>query len=535
MVGFGYLTYGALSGIGDNPTVAPMNAVTDFVDANLDAGRADHVAIIETDSGREWRYADVARRVGRMGRALTRLGVRPEERVLLLLPDGEAFVAAFFGAIRIGAVAVPVNTLLTTDDYRYLLSDSRARVLVVHARFLERIDAIAEPLPCLQHIVVVGDGPPAHPRLDDLLDAEDDAIDPPLDMHEDDAAFWLYSSGTTGAPKGVIHLQHDMRVCAESFGVGVMGMVSTDRTLSVAKLSFAYGLGNALYMPFFVGATTLLCPDKPDPARVFAIAARYRPTLLFAVPTAYSAMLAAIDGGAAPDLSSVRLCSSAGEPLAASIYDRWRAHTGVEMLDGIGSTEALHTFIANRSGRVRPGSTGQVVSGFDARIVDADDRDVPDGEIGHLLVKGQSICAGYWNKRAQTRRTIVGEWLRSGDLFRRDVDGYYWYQGRSDDMLKSGAYWISPAEIEAALLTHSAVLECAVVGQEDEARLIKPMAFIVLTPNQTPSAGLGEALQAHVKQRLAVYKYPRWIEFVAELPRTATGKVQRYKLRTRPR
>lgn len=508
-----------------------MNAARDFVDASMAAGYGDHVAILETDSGRERTYADVRRDVNRTGRALARLGVRPEERVMILLPDCAAFVSVFFGAIRIGAVAVPVSTLLTSEDYRYLLSDSRARVLVVHARFVDRIEAIAESLPFLHHVVVVGDGPGAYPRFDDLLAVEDDTLEP-LDMHEDDAAFWLYSSGTTGFPKGVIHLQHDMRVCAESFGLGVIGLTSADRTLSVAKLSFAYGLGNALYMPFFVGATTLLCPDKPEPERVFDIVTRYRPTVLFAVPTSYAAMLAAMDTRAQPpDFSSVRLCSSAGEPLAASLYERWRARTGVEVLDGIGSTEVLHTYIANRVGRVRPGSSGELILGYDARIVDADDRDVPDGTVGHLLVKGRSLCAGYWNKQEQTRRAIVGEWLRSGDLFSRDADGYFWYQGRSDDMLKSGGYWVSPAEVEAALMTHASVLECAVIGREDETRLVKPMAFVVLNAGHVASTELGETLKAHVRERLAVYKYPRWIEFVDELPRTVTGKLQRYRLR----
>jgi benzoate-CoA ligase family protein len=512
-----------------------MNAATDFIDARIAAGQGERTAIVETDTGRERTYTDVWHDVNRMGRALARLGVRPEERVMILLPDCAAFVTAFFGAIKIGAVAVPVSTLLTQEDYRYLLADSRARVLIVYARFVERIEAVREGLPFLHHVIVVGDGPPAYPRLDDLLAGEDGTLEP-LDMHEDDTAFWLYSSGTTGFPKGVIHLQHAMRVCAESFGLGVMGMTSADRALSVAKLSFAYGLGNALYMPFFVGATTLLCPDKPDPERIFEIVARYGPTVFFAVPTSYGAMLAAIDSRAQPpDFSSVRLCSSAGEPLAASLYERWRAATGVEVLDGIGSTEALHTYVANRAGRVRPGSTGELILGYDARIVDADDRDVPDGTIGQLLVKGRSLCAGYWNKQAQTRRAIVGEWLRSGDLFSRDADGYFWYQGRSDDMLKCGGFWVSPTEVEAALLTHPSVLESAVIGREDETRLVKPMAFVVLKAGYAAIADLGETLKTHVRERLAVYKYPRWIEFVDELPRTATGKLQRFKLRAETR
>jgi benzoate-CoA ligase len=350
-------------------------------------------------------------------------------------------------------------------------------------------------------------------------------------MHHDDVAFWLYSSGTTGFPKGAVHLQHDMRCCAESFGHGVLGIGPSDRTFSVAKLFFAYGLGNALYFPFSVGASTILLPDKPDPARIFDVVRRFRPTLFYAVPTAYSAMLAEMDAGASPDFSSVRLCSSAGEPLAATLFERWRARTGVEVLDGIGSTEMLHTFIANRPGRVRPGSSGEIVPGYAARVVDADGRDVAPDEIGDLLIKGESTCSCYWNKQEQTRKTIVGEWIRTGDKYSRDRDGYFWYQGRSDDMLKAGGYWVSPAEVESAILTHPAVLECAVIGCEDDTRLVKPMAFVVLKSGQAGSPELADALKGHLKTRLAVYKCPRWIEFVGDLPKTATGKIQRYKLR----
>ncbi len=507
-----------------------MNATTDFLDANVLAGRGGHTAVIEAVTGRELTYDDIQSGVNRVSRAFQRLGVRPEERVMIMLPDCPEFVYAFFGAIRIGAVAVPVNTLLTPHDYQYLLADSRARVLIVHDRLGDRIDPVRPTLPYLQQTVYVGDEGARTPRLEDLAAVEEDTLTAE-DMSADAAAFWLYSSGTTGFPKGAVHLQHDMRCCAESFGQGVLGITAADRTFSVAKLFFAYGLGNALYFPFAVGASTILFPEKPDPRRVFEIVSRHRPTLFYAVPTAYSAMLAEMDAGAPHDFSSLRLCSSAGEPLAASLYERWRSRTGVEILDGIGSTEVLHTFIANRAGRVRPGSSGELVPGYEARIVDADNRDVPPGEIGDLLIKGESICSCYWNKQEQTRRTIVGEWIRTGDKYTRDEDGYFWYQGRSDDMLKSGGYWVSPAEVEAALLTHPAVLECAVVGREDEARLVKPMAFVVLKGGHTASEELGDALKAHVRTRLAVYKYPRWIEFVGELPKTATGKIQRYRLR----
>jgi benzoate-CoA ligase len=290
-------------------------------------------------------------------------------------------------------------------------------------------------------------------------------------------------------------------------------------------------LGNALYFPFFVGGSTILFPDKPEPHRVFEVVRRHRPTVFYAVPTAYAAMLAAMEAGAAADFASVRVASSAGEPLASSLYERWRARTGVELLDGIGSTEVLHTFIANRRGRVKPGSSGELVPGYDARIVDADGRDLAPDEIGDLLVKGESTCACYWNKQDQTRRTILGEWIRTGDKYSRDADGYFWYQGRSDDMIKAGGYWVSPTEVEAALVSHPAVLECAVVGCEDETRLTKPMAFVVLHGGRTGSPDLAAELQQHARTRLAPYKYPRSIQFLSELPKTATGKIQRYKLR----
>ena len=507
-----------------------MNATTDFLDANLRAGRSGRIAVVDAATGREWTYDEVARDVNRTGHALRRLGVRPEERVMALLPDCPEFIAVFFGAIRIGAVAVPVNTLLTPPEYEYLLNDSRARVLVVHERFIDKVEAVRGALRHLEHIVVVGEGQPGYARLADLVEHEPGELTA-VEMAVDDTAFWLYSSGTTGFPKGAVHLQHDMRCCAESFGVGVLGITHDDRTFSVAKLFFAYGLGNALYFPFFVGGSTILLPEKPEPHRVFDLVRRWRPTIFYAVPTAYAALLAAMDAGASFDFRSLRVASSAGEPLAASLYERWVARTNVELLDGIGSTEVLHTFIANRRGRVRPGSSGELVPGYEARIVDGDGRDLPAGEIGDLLIRGESTCSCYWNKQEQTRRTLIGEWIRTGDKYSRDDDGYFWYHGRSDDMIKAGGYWVSPAEVEAALLSHPAVLECAVVGYEDGARLTKPLAFVVLKAGRAASPDLAAELQHHARSRLAPYKYPRRVHFATELPKTATGKIQRYKLR----
>ncbi len=521
-----------------------MNAAAVFVDDNVRTGRGGSLAVLDASTGARLTYAQVLELVNRTGNALRDLGVRRGERVMLLLPDGAPFIAGFFAAIKIGAVAVPVNTLLKPHDYEYLLNDSNARVLIVHESLEAVVEPVRERVRDLKHVVVVGGRTSGGPersalqRPDLRYDAWIADASPDLDaveMDRDDQAFWLYSSGTTGFPKGAIHLQHDMLCTAEWVGGGVFGINDRDRTFSVAKLFFAYGLGNALYFPFSVGASTILFPEKPAPERCFEIIERHRPTIFYAVPTAYAAMLAAAErSDRTYDLSSLRVCSSAGEPLPAALYERWKARFGVEILDGIGSTEALHTFISNRPGRVRAGSSGELVPGYDARIVDPGGRDVSPGEIGDLLIKGDSICAGYWNQPEKTAATIVGEWIRTGDKYSRDADGYFWYHGRSDDMLKSGGQWVSPAEVEAAIVAHDAVLECGVVGREDKEGLVKPLAFVVLKPGRAGSPELADELKQFVKSRIAVYKCPRWIAFVTDLPKTATGKIQRYKLREMP-
>jgi len=348
---------------------------------------------------------------------------------------------------------------------------------------------------------------------------------------KDDVAFWLYTSGTTGTPKAAVHLHHDMVVCCEGFGRHVLEISPDDRCFSVARLFFAYGLGNALYFPFHVGASTVLSPRRPEPVKVFEILTRERPTLFFAVPTAFATMLQVADAERTYDLRSVRLCLSAGEPLPKPIYERWLERFKLEILDGIGSTELCHTFIANRRGQVRPGSSGTLVPGYDARVVDDQSRDVSPGEVGNLLVKGDSACAGYWNQHERSLQTFVGEWVRTGDKYRREPDGSFWYAGRADDMLKVSGMWVSPAEVESALAEHPAVVEAGVVGAADRDELVKPLAFVVLAAGHPPTPALEDELKAFVKQRLAVYKYPRWIVFVGELPKTATGKIQRFRLR----
>ena len=494
-----------------------FNAATYFVDRNVAAGRGRKIAI---ECGEERvTYDDLLANVNRAGSALKQLGIRPEERVLLLMVDGPAFPYLFFGAIKIGAVPVPLNTLWKPADYTHVIADSRATAIVVSPQLRASIDAIPESdRGSLRHVITDVDGLLAQgtPTL------EADAT------HRDAPAFWLYSSGSTGASKGCVHLQHDMVVCAELFAKGVLGIRESDRTFSVAKLFFAYGLGNALYFPLSVGATTILWPGRPTPQNVYAVIEKHRPTLFYSVPTGYAMMLAQ-EG--VFDLSTVRLAVSAGESLPAALYERFKQRFSVDVIDGIGSTEALHTFIANRPGAIRPGSSGLIVPGYDARILDDDRSPVAAGEVGNLWISGDSVCDRYWNKHEKTKETIEGNWIKTGDKYTQDVDGFYWYAGRSDDMLKVGGQWVSPIEVEGALVAHPAVLECGVVGREDGDALVKPMAFVVLRDGSTATDELSRSLQQFVRERLAEYKRPRWVEFVAELPKTATGKIQRFRLR----
>ncbi len=507
-----------------------FNAAWYCVDRNLEQGRGKNVAILCGD--RTITYQEVSDCVNQTGHTLRTLGVEMENRVLLLLPDCPEFAFCFFGAMKIGAVPVPVNTLLTVQDYEQIIRDSRAKVLVVSELLYDTVEPFLGELDHVRGVVVVGDVP-GQLRFDQLI-ANQTTVLESARTHRDDAAFWLYTSGTTGLSRAAIHLHHDLVYCVEQYFKGVLGIREGDRTFSIAKLFFAYGLGNALYAPFAVGASTVLYPGRPHPEAVFDVVDRYRPSLFFGVPTAYAAMLHALERGATAHMASVRLAVSAGESLPPSIYERWLDRFGVEILDGIGSTEILHIFLSNRAGAVRPGSTGTVVSGYEARILDAHDDPVPVAEVGSLTIKGESTCAGYWNRHEMTKRTIVGDWIRTGDQYRVDQDGYFWYAGRSDDMLKVSGIWVSPVEVESAIMEHAAVLECAVVAHEDDDGLIKPRAFVVLKDRAAASDDLATGIQRFVKERIAPYKYPRWIDFVDELPKTATGKIQRFKLRESP-
>jgi benzoate-CoA ligase family protein len=504
-----------------------FNAASYFVDRNLEEGGGERIAIV--CGNREITYREVGEQVNRTGNALRELHVEIENRVALLLLDGPEFACAFFGAMQTGAVPVPINTNLKPQDYHYMLDDSRARVLVVSEEVLPSVQPILDELEYLKHVIVVGDAG-EHVSFDDFVSGQSATLEPAR-TSRDDVAFWLYSSGTTGLPKGAVHLHHDMVYCHELYAGPILRVSENDRTFSVAKLFFAYGLGNGLYFPFGAGATAILYPGRPEPQAVFRVVNEKRPTIFYGVPTAYAQMLQAVQKGAEVDMSSVRIAVSAGEALPASIYQRWLDRFGVEILDGIGSTEILHIFLSNRDGEGRPGSSGKVVPGYEAKLVDDNGETVPQGEVGNLLIKGDSICAHYWNKHEKTKQTIQGEWIRTGDKYHVDEDGFFWYDGRSDDMLKVGGIWVSPSEVESACMAHPDVLEAAVVAIQDEDALVKPKAFIVLQDSGKANDSMAENSQQFVKDRLAHYKYPREIEFVEELPKTATGKIQRYKLR----
>jgi benzoate-CoA ligase len=505
------------------------NAADDLVERNLAAGRGDKIAYID-DRGRHT-YKALDERVNRAADALTALGLRTEERVMVALLDTIDFPTVFLGAIKAGIVPIAANTLLTTHDYRFMLEDSRARALVVSEAVLPQFAPLLRELPLLEHVIVAGEDGHGHPRLQDLLDKARTSFTTAPTV-ADDICFWLYSSGSTGTPKGTVHIHSSLIQTAELYARPVLGIRESDVVFSAAKLFFAYGLGNALTFPLAVGATTVLMAERPTPASVFKRLVEHQPTIFYGVPTLYAAMLAAPD---LPRRDRVRLrvCTSAGEALPADIGRRFTEHFGVEVLDGIGSTEMLHIFISNRPGAVRYGTTGKIVPGYRIRLLDDSGAEAKAGEIGDLYVSGPTSAIMYWNARARSLAAFQGEWTRAGDKYTADVDGYYTYGGRSDDMLKVGGIFVSPFEVEAALMTHPDVLEAAVVGIPDADDLVKPKAFVVLKQGAVPGDAMAEQLKRHVRDRLAHYKYPRWVEFLDELPKTATGKIQRFKLRER--
>ena len=503
------------------------NAAVDLIERNLKAGRAEKLAFRDGHAGLT--YGALAEQADRCANALRQLGLEPEQRVLLILLDTVDFPVAFLGAIKAGIVAVPVNTLLASADYDFMLRDSRARALIVSDALYDKVAGVLADQPALRHVIVSGAHGHGRARFDDLL-AEAAPRATAASTSADDACFWLYSSGSTGAPKGVVHLHSHLVLTADLYAKPILGIRESDIVYSAAKLFFAYGLGNALTFPMAVGASSVLLPERPTPASVSRILKEEQPTIFYSVPTLYAALLAYTDLPRREELA-LRRCVSAGEALPEEIGRRWTERTGVEILDGIGSTEMLHIFLSNRPGDVRYGTTGKPVPGYELRLIGDDGNPVEVGEIGELQISGPTSAPFYWNQRERSRATFLGPWTRSGDKYMRDADGYFTYCGRTDDMLKVGGIYVSPFEVEAALMTHEAVLEAAVIGDADEQKLIKPRAYVVVKPGVRPGPALAAALQEHVKARLARYKYPRWIEFVDELPKTATGKIQRFKLR----
>ncbi len=504
------------------------NAASLFVDRHEQEGRGDKIAILYEDQ--EITYSEVRERVNQTGNALKGLGLGLEDRVLLLLLDCPEYAYGFFGAMKIGAVPIPTNTMLKPADYEYLLNDSRAKVAVVSSELVGGILEVRSNLKYLQHIIVVGAPVDNCLSFYDVISEESTQLEA-AETSKDDPAFWLYSSGTTGFPKGTVHLHHDMAYSAEYYAKGILGINENDRTFSVARLFFAYGLGNGLYFSFYVGGTAILSSNRPTPDHIYEVIDKYKPTLFFGVPTSYTSLLQVEGAKEKYDLSSIRYCVSAGEALPKVIFERWRDMYNMEILDGIGSTEILHIYISNLPGQVKAGSTGKIVPGYEAKIVDVDGNVLPVNEVGTLQVKGDSTAAYYWNKHEKTKEAFKGEWFNTGDQYYQDEDGYFWYVGRGDDMIKAGGIWVSPLEVENSLLDHPAVLETGVTGCGDDDGLIKPKAFVVLKEGYDPTPELAKELSKFVKTRIAPYKFPRWIKFVPELPKTATGKIQRFRLR----
>ena len=501
---------------------APVfNVAVPFIDRHLDEGRADKVAIWTVEE--EVTYGELAERVDRCGNVLKSLGMAAGERALMVVKDCPEFLYAFFGAIKAGVVPVPVNTILHAADYRFLVEDSTCAALIYSPEFAAEIEPALE----------MAGHRPAHvldtASLRARMTEAEVALAPAPAVATDDG-FWLYSSGSTGNPKGVVHAHRDMVYTGQCSGVDTIGMREDDVSFSISKLFHSYGFGNALTFPLWTGGTLVLSDRGVSPEMTFEIIEHFRPSVFYGVPTLYAQQLQAMET-AMPDLSSVRLCVSAGEALPADVFRRWKERTGTIIIDGLGSTEVLHIFVGNTLANHKPGTSGRVVPRYEVKIVDEKGDRVEPGEIGTVLVKGGSNAKCYWNNPEKTAKTMLGEWLDTGDMYYQDDEGYFVNCGRGDDMLKVGGLWCSPFEIEARLIEHPRVLEAAVVGRPDPDGLIKPAAYVVLNDAADADAALEEQLRAHCKDGLAHYKYPHWFEFIDQLPKTVTGKIQRFRLR----
>jgi benzoate-CoA ligase len=507
-----------------------FNIGAELIERNLREGRAASPAI--WSKGQTLTYADLAALVDRTAGALLHAGVQPEQRVLFVMPDSPELAAGYLAAMKIGAVAVPCNPLLRSADYAYFLEESRAQVLVTAAACLEKVEPALAERRYLKRVLVAGlsEARGALTSFETFLAGTPEQKIEAAATSKDEAAFWLWTSGSTGRPKAAVHTHQDWPHCCELYGRKILDLQPRDRCFSASKLFHAYGLGNALAFPFWVGASTVLAPEKPTPDLVYRSINDARPTVFFGVPTLYAGMLQVPDVEQRFDLRSLRLCVSAGEPLPGELFSRWKARYGTEILDGIGSTEVLHIYVSPRAGSAKPGSTGLPVPGYEVRIVDENGAAVAPGGTGDLIVRGPSTALYYWNRREQTRGKMRGEWFFSGDKFRQTEDGEFHYVGRSDDMFKTGGEWVSPTDVESVLVAHAAVLECAVVPKLSDG-LLRAQAHVVLVQGRQGSAALEEELRQHVRGRCPGYMVPREILFVAELPKTATGKIQRYILR----
>ena len=502
------------------------NFAEDVLARNLTAGRHDKAAYI--DPRGSWSYGQLAERVARFGNVLRGLGIQREQRILICLTDTIDWPTCFLGAIKAGVVVVPVNTLMGEAEYRFMLEDSRARLLIVSEELYPHVAALVGSCPDLEHVLVSGKQGFGHTLFEDALQAAA-PTEYTAPTARDEMCFWLYTSGSTGRPKAAVHMHAAPRLINDCYGAHVLGLGENDVVYSVSKLFFAYGLGNAMSFPLLAGATTVLMPERPTPSSVAELLRTHGVTVFFAVPTFYAAFLAADPVERAT--LRLRCCVSAGEALPPDVGRSWRERFEVDVLDGLGSTEMLNTFLSNRVGELRYGTTGKPVPGYEIRLVDDAGAVVTQGEMGELQVRGPTAAIMYWNDREQSRSTFVGDWTRSGDKYIQDEDGYYVYCGRRDDMIKVGGVYVAPFEVEGVLMSHPDVLEAAVAAWPDEDGLIRPKAFVVLKPSGNPSEAMALALREHCRKQLATYKYPRWIEFRAELPKTATGKIQRFKLR----
>ncbi|MSP62221.1 MAG: benzoate-CoA ligase family protein [Myxococcales bacterium] len=502
-----------------------------FLDQRIEEGRGGRTAILD-DQGSAT-YAEIHALANRVAASLWARGVRPEDRVLIGLSDGREFAAVFFGVLKAGAVVTMVNPELPEADYDHYIGYTRCRALIADAALITRIAPTLRAHAAICHTVISvgGSAEGAVTWEDGVLPA--DAAFPTYDTSRDDPSVWLFTSGSTGKPKAAVHLHHDFPFNTECYAKGVLGFHEDDLAIGVPKLFFGYATGTNLLFPFAVGAAAVLFSDRSSPERLFELCARHRPTVLTSVPTMINKMLQCSEGrDRRAELASLRVCISAGEALPEELYRRWKATFGVEILDGIGSAELFHIYISNRFGEVRPGSLGRLVPGYQARVVGDNGQDLPDGAIGTLWVKGDSAALCYWQAHEKSKEVLRGDWVVSGDLFRRDGDGFFHYAGRADDLLKVGGIFVAPTEVEGCLMRHPGVLEAAVVGEEDAEGLCKPLAFVVPRPPATAGDELAAALIEHVRRELAHYKAPRRVEFVAELPRSDRGKILRRALRS---